>query len=224
MKTANGRIKTSKWLTLTFAICTAYLAILLSGCTSFQVAGEVQQGRRALIRGEPNLALPHFQRAAELDPNYIMNYSELQQSVWTYLGKTYYETGNLAEARKTLELAHSRYNWDQMAKLYLGLTLARDGDRQKGLTEVEAGLKGLHDWLDYMEQYNPDGPFWDPGKNLRRQIQTDLAMLSDKEMSTPEFISSAEWLGKQFEEEIDRAKRDQWNQETRDGDDDGRAD
>ena len=217
-----GAMKNAKWQTLTFAIYSAYFAILLSGCASFRVAGEIQQGRRALLRGESEVALPHFQRAAQLDPNYVMNYSPLQQSVWTYVGKTYYETGNLAEARKALERARSRYDWDQMARLYLGLTLARDGDQQRGLKEIEGGLKGLNDWLDYMEQYHPDGNFWDPGKNLRRHIQTDLAMLSGKDIRGPELISSAEMLGKKFEEEIDLAKRDQWDQETRDGDDDGR--
>ncbi len=219
MKTAKARMKNAKWRTLTLAIYSAYLAILFSACASFQIAGEIQQGRRALLRGDPKVALPHFQRASQLDPNYVMNYSPLQQSVWTYVGKTYYVTGNLAEARKALERARSQHDWDQMAKLYLGLTLARDGDRQRSLTETGASLSGLNDWLDYMEQYHPDGRFWDPGKNLRKGIQTQLAMISGKDIDWAKLITGGEWLGWEFEEEIDRARFDQWNEQTKGGDD-----
>jgi tetratricopeptide (TPR) repeat protein len=192
---------------------------VFSGCVAFQVGGEIQQGRRALLRGEPKAALPHFQRAAQIDPNYIMNYSPLQQSVWTYIGKAYYETGRFADARKALERARSQYEWDQMAKLYLGLTLARDGDRQRGLREIEAGLKRLHDWVDYMEQYHPDGRFWDPGRALRSAIERDLAMISTEDTRWTELLASAEWVGKEFEEEIDRAKMDRlWDERKDSGD------
>jgi hypothetical protein len=34
-----------------------------------------------------------------------------------------------------------------MAHLYLGLTLARQGERQRGMTEIESGMKGLYDWF-----------------------------------------------------------------------------
>lgn len=168
------------------------------------------------------MALPHFQRASQLDPDYILNFAPLTQGVWTYVGRSHYAMGNLAEARKALERARSRSEHDHFAKLYLGSVLARDGDRQRGLKEIEAGLQGLNDWLNRMEQYHPDGRFWDPGRYLRSEIQRDLATLSSKDIRGPELISSAEMLGKRLEEEIDLAKSDPWDQETRDGGDDSR--
>jgi len=168
------------------------------------------------------LALPHFRRASQLDPDYILNFAPLTQGVWTHVGRSHYAMGNLAEARKALERARSRSEHDHFAKLYLGSVLARDGDRQRGLKEIEAGLQGLNDWLNRMEQYHPDGRFWDPGRYLRSEIQRDLATLSSKDIRGPELISSAEMLGKRLEEEIDLAKSDQWDQETRDGGDDSR--
>ena len=192
--------------------------ILFYGCAALQVGGEIQQGRMALLRGEPKLALPHFQRASQLDPDYILNFAPLTQGVWTYVGRSYYDMGNLAEARKALERARSRSEHDHLAKLYLGLVLARDGDRERGLKEIQAGLRGLHDWLDYMEQYHPDGRFWDPGRDLRSEIQKGLTMLSGKDVRWPELISSGEMLGKKLEEEIDLVRRSQFLEQKEGGD------
>ncbi len=191
------------------------------GCAAFQVAGEIQQGRTALLRGEPKVALPHFQRAADLDPNYVLNFTPLYEGVWTYVGRAYYGTGNLGEARKALERARARSEHDHVAKLYLGLTLARGGDHQRGLKQIEAGLKGLDDWLNYIEQYHPDGRYWDPGRYLRSEIKKDLGMLSGKDIRWPELISSVEMLGIKLEEEIDFVRRSQVLEQTRgeDGED-----
>ena len=166
------------------------------------------------------MALPHFQRASQLDPDYILNFAPLTQGVWTYVGRSHYAMGNLAEARKALERARSRSEHDHLAKLYLGLVLARDGDRERGLKEIQAGLRGLHDWLDYMEQYHPDGRFWDPGRDLRSEIQKSLTMLSRKDVRWPELISSGEMLGKKLEEEIELVRRSQVLEQTK-GEDGG---
>ncbi len=205
---AKGKIKNAKWKILIFALCTLHFAIVLSGCVEFQVGGDIQQGRMALLYGDPKVALAHFQRASELDPDYLLNLSILPEGVWTYVGRAYYATGKLPDARKALEGASSRYEQDNLAKLYLGLVLARDGEQQRGLKEIEAGLKGLEDWLYHIEQYNPDGRFWDPARELRREIQRDRAMIGGKDVNWKELIASGEWLGREFEEEIDRVTRD----------------
>ena len=80
----------------------------LSGCLGFQVAGEVSRGRNQLMFGDPKVALAHFQRAAQLDPNYIMNFGVFQEGVRTYIGRAHYVTGNLPEARKALRAPSSR--------------------------------------------------------------------------------------------------------------------
>ena len=63
--------------------------------------------------------------------------------------------GKLPEAQKAFERARSRHNQDHLAKLYLGMVLGQDGDRPRGLREIEAGLRGLGDWLDDLERNLP---------------------------------------------------------------------
>ncbi|TMA10599.1 MAG: hypothetical protein E6J89_10175, partial [Deltaproteobacteria bacterium] len=70
--------------------------LLLSGCATFEIAGEIQSGRMALMKGDPQEALAHFQRAAQSDPNYIAG-NPLQQTVWTYVGRAYYTMGKLPD-------------------------------------------------------------------------------------------------------------------------------
>jgi tetratricopeptide (TPR) repeat protein len=183
--------------------------VLLSGCAGLQVSGEVQRGRKQLVTGNANAALGHFQRAAELDPNYVTDFTPLQQGVFTYVGKTYYTVGKLPEARKALEQAVSRHRDDYLARLYLGLALARDGNREGGLKEVTSGMRGIHDWLEWIDRNTQYGQYWDPGRKIRSQITTDLAMASGREFDLQGLMTSAEWVGRQMEEEIDLARRDQ---------------
>ncbi len=178
----------------------------LSGCVAFQVGGEIQSGRMALLYGDPHVALAHFQRAAELNPDYLYNFSLLNQGVWTYVGRASYAAGKWAEAREALERARSRYEQDHLAKLYLGLVLGRQQERGRGLAEIQIGLKGLGDWLDYIDQYHPDGRFWDPGKRLRSEIQRTLAVIGGRDFNWLELIAGGEWLGLEFEKEVDLAR------------------
>ena len=193
--------------------------LIISGCTSLHVGGGIQQGRRALFRGDAKAALPHFQYAAQLDPNYLINFAPLTEGVWTYNGRAYYEMKQFAEARKAFEKALSRTEQDHFARLYLGLVLGRDGDRQRGQREIETALKGFHSSLDYIAQNHPDGRFWDSTGELRSVIREQLASLSGKEPNWPELISSGEWLGQQLEEEIDLSRRLRRLEDTRDSDD-----
>ena len=206
----------------TFYFCLLPFALLvISGCTSFRVAGEVHTGRYALLKGKPEVAQSHFQRAAAMDPNYVYNFSPLEQSVWTYMGRAYYDSGKLPEARQALEKAVSKQEEDYLARLYLGLTMSRNGNRRTGLKEIEAGLKGVHDWLEHIESYTLYGEFWDPDRKIRSEIQTNLAMISGRDIDWQTLIHRGEWVGIQMEEEIDLARRDETYEHTMDGDDDG---
>jgi len=159
------------------------------------------------------VALAHFQRAAEMDPNYIMGFGVFQEGVWTYVGRANYATGKLPEARQALERALSRYQDDNLARLYLGLAVARDGDRQRGLKEIEGGMRGIYDWLEYITQAHrfSFGRFWDPRREIRSEIQGGLAMISGKDIDWQKLIASGEWVGAKMEDEIDRARRDEIN-------------
>ena len=194
---------------------------LVAGCATLQTGGEVQMGRSALLSGRPEDALVHFQRAAQLDPNYVTG-PIFKEGVWTYVGRASYETKNLTEARRALEDASNRHKDDYLANLYLGLTLARDGDRQRALTEIESGMKGLYDWLEYVSETHrySYGEFWDPQRKIRSQIHTDLAMLSNREIDWSKVIANGESLGTRMEEEIVRADREERFFKGRAGDND----
>lgn len=192
--------------------------VFFSGCVGYQAASEVQTGRRALLTGKTEAALPYFQRAVELDPNYITDFTPLREGAWTYVGRAYYDTGKFPEARKALEQALSRYNDDYLARLYLGMILARGGDRQQSLKEMQAGLRGIYDWLEYITYNTYYGHFWDPLREIRSEIQKTLTTASGRDVDLQRLVVDAEWLGKKMEEEIDLARRDEIKDRSRAGD------
>jgi tetratricopeptide (TPR) repeat protein len=185
-----------------------FLFSFLAACATIHVAGEVAPGREALLQENPKLALAHFKQAAEMDPDFYLNWSLLQQGVWTYVGRAYYGTGEMGEARSALEKATSRYSWDNMAKLYLGLVLLRENERARGLKEVDAGLLGLYDWIDYVNAKElPDGAYWDPGGFIKKRIDQTRGLIQAKDVAVPEVIAAGEYIGLRMEKEIDFAKQ-----------------
>ena len=110
------------------------LFVFLAGCASLQTGGEVQWGRQALLEGKNEAALGYFYSAAQRDPNYVYKTgSSPRQGVWSYVGRSEYLTGRFPDARKNLERAISSNREEDIARLYLGLTLASEGDRQARL-------------------------------------------------------------------------------------------
>ncbi len=107
-----------------------------------------------------------------------------------------------------------------MTKLYLEIVLGQDGDRPRGLREIEAGLRGLGDWLDYVERYETEGLYWDPGLYLRKEIQRILVMIECRDIDWSQLIANGELLGREFEQEIDESQK-QFEDALGDGDDDG---
>ena len=184
-----------------------------------QTATEVNSGRQAYITGNNEVANAYFRSAAQRDPNYIYG-TALRQGIWSYVGRTEYATGRFPQAREALDRALSANNDENIAiaRLYLGLTLARTGDRQKGLQEIEGGLKGMQSFLEYItETFRYSfGRFWDPGYEIRSAIKVDLAMISSRELDWQRLITESEWLGKMMEEEGDKARRQQAEEESRD--------
>jgi len=95
--------------------------------------------------------------------------------------------------------------------LYLGLTVVRQGDRQSGLREIEAGMKGISGFLDYITTQfaGSFGRFWDPGGNIRKTVDINLATIARGDIDWPTLISSGEALALNFEREADRARLDE---------------
>jgi tetratricopeptide (TPR) repeat protein len=186
------------------------LFVLLAGCASLQVGGDVATGRQALFAGNNETALGYFYTAAQKDPNYVYaTGSSPRQGVWSYVGRTEYLTGRLPQARQSLERSLAANKDEDLTRLYLGLTLAREGDRQRGLKEIEGGMRGISNWLDYINQTQrfSIGQFWDPDRDIRRAIQSDLAMISARDFDWQRLTADTEWLGIRMEQESDLARR-----------------
>jgi tetratricopeptide (TPR) repeat protein len=195
------------------------LILLLSGCAGFQAAREVNSGRQAYLIGNNEVAYAHFQKAAQVDPSYVYG-TALRQGIWSYVGRVNYDMGRLPQAREALERALTANREEDLARLYFGLALAREGDRQRGLKEIEGGLRGVHQWLEYVDQNQGAsfGRFWDPAREIRSAIQTDLGMISGRDIDWPKLIAAGEWVGKRMEVEDDRASRDETIDRNREND------
>ena len=194
------------------------LFVFLAGCTSLQTGGEVQSGRQALLEGKNEAALGYFYSAAQMDPNYVYTTgSSPRQGVWSYVGRSEYLTGRFPQARQNLERALSANQQEDIARLYLGLTLAREGDRQRGLKEIEGGMRGINSFLDYINQAQrySIGQFWDPDRDIRSAIQSNLAMISGKDLDWQRLTADTEWLGIRMEQESDLARRQDAQDKTR---------
>jgi tetratricopeptide (TPR) repeat protein len=181
------------------------VAVLSSviGCTTLQIDQNVQEGRNALLAGQPDIAVNYFSRAAESNPNYKTSYT-LRESVWTYLGRAYYETGKYQEARAALDKALATDKNDFVARLYLGMTLVRSNERERGLAEMATALNETHQWLETLTSESAAGAYWDPNRQIRKTIEKSLA----EKPTAIELIVTAQRVGKQLEEEISRSEQD----------------
>jgi tetratricopeptide (TPR) repeat protein len=177
------------------------LLLLISGCSG--VGGDVQAGRNALQTGRPNDAVGYLSRAAEADPNYRLPY-RVHPGVLTYLGRAYLETGRDREARQTLERAVTIQKDDPLAHLYLGIAMLKTGERERGRKELEDGLRLIDETLEYINEDRVYGFFWDPGMQIRNDIRGTLATKLDD----AQLIAAGERIGRAFDEEIDKARRD----------------
>jgi len=176
--------------------------LFVSACSS--VGGDVQAGRNALQIGHADDAVGYLTRAADTDPNYKIPY-RVPAGVLGYLGRAYLETGRDKEARQTLERAVSLAPDDPFAHLYLGIALLKTGERDWGRSEVENGLRAIDGTLEYISQDLVYGYFWDPNMEIRNDIRKTLAAKLDN----AQLAIAAERIGGQFDEEIDKARRDE---------------
>jgi tetratricopeptide (TPR) repeat protein len=99
------------------------------------VRDEVVEARRLRMSGDPEGAIPHLERALELDPNFSIAYGEL--------GLCYMRLTRMDEARKSLESA-IEHGPDSLTP-YLNLAeLLRGQDNQKAMDEVLRKASEVH--------------------------------------------------------------------------------
>ena len=208
MNSVKLRGQTTKIKINVFSFFIFNFALFLSGCASFEAGGNVQRGRYALLRGDSKLALQHFQRASEIDSSYAYRIGPMKEGVLTYVGRAQYANGDYKAAQKSLEQARTHHPDDSFAPLYLGLALSKDGDRQRGTKELQAGLTGLNDWLEYINRNSVDKAYWDPGSNIRSGIKQELARIDSKEINWTELIAGAERVDLELETEADEVRRE----------------
>lgn len=195
------------------------ILIPLTGCAAFQPSYELHKGRVALLGGMPDTAVAHFEQVTAMDGK--VRYSQLQEGAWTYLGRAYYDAKKYPEARQALERAVAINSEDGFARLYLGLTLARQGSHEAGQEEVLRGLKGLSDGLNYIAYNTPTGIYWDPTGQIRAELQSTHRDVTAANPNLDKLFGSLESLGITIEQEIDSARRDEsreWNRRSGGGD------
>lgn len=178
------------------------------GCAALRTGGQAQSGRQALIAGNPEHALAHFQQVAHANPEYVHQSGLFRQSIWTYLGRTQYKTGMLNEAAQSFQQALSVEPDDYLAMTQLGLVQARTGDRETGLRNIQRGMHGVHDFLEYMERGWPHQAFWDPRREIRSELEKNLDMIAGKSVDWEYLLSTAEWLAPRMESEMEAVRRD----------------
>ena len=193
--------------------------VLLAGCAAFNTAGQVQSGRRALLANDPELALPYFLEAAQADPNYVYQSVYFREGIWTYVGRSQYATKRYADARQSLERALKHDPNDQLARLYLGLTLVRSGEAARGTKEIRSAMRGLYDWLEFINRSRPFEAYWDPLREIRKAIEIHLdSGPGNDAVNSEQLIADAEWLANKMEDEIERVRQDERRQYERDFD------
>ena len=197
----------------------AFLSLVfVCGCASLKAGGDVAYGRRALVGGDYETSLGFFQSAIQTDPSFKYG-TAYQQGLLSYVGRSEYLSGRLPQAQQTLQKAVVANKDEDIARIYLGLTLIRMDSREAGLKDVETGMRGIHAWLDWVtETFRFSfGQYWDPARAIRSAIQSDLAMMSGRDLDWQRVIADGEWVAMRMEEEGDKARNDEQRDRQRDG-------
>ncbi len=126
-----------------FIVSTLIFPFLFGGCATLEVAREVQNGRRAMQLGNPKAAIPHFEAAAQLDPDYLTDFTLLDIGIWSYVGMAQFEEGEKGKALASFKQAKQRHREDHFARVFLGLVMSQNGDRRAGKGELVASTENI---------------------------------------------------------------------------------
>lgn len=90
-----------------------------------------------------------------------------------------------------------------------------ESSKAQGGKELATALSGLLAWLNDIVANSPQGRFWDPSREILKQIQLTQKQVTASPPDWDTVISNAEWLGYTLEEESDRAHRDEVTERNR---------
>jgi len=186
------------------SVCAMPLLLFLISCSpaTFQAGRDIMSGRNALLLGNPEAALPHFQAISQSNPNYINCAESFCVGIWTYLGRTYHELGNNQQALESLKRGKGLHRVDRFNQIYLGLVMAKAGQTTEGAAELEAGLKVLGTWLSGFAGRGSTGRYWDPGRRLQRAIADTRALLQPDRIDWDRVNRDVHSLALNFEQEV----------------------
>lgn len=193
----------------TALICGLLLLASVYGCAGSQAAQQIQEGRLALLTGNPAIAVQHFEQAAALDSK--NSGSPLGESAWTYLGRAYYGTMKYSLARQALDRALAQNKDDDIARLYVGLIGAREQMNETSRKQIQTGLQGVYDRIEYIKRFTFAGEFWDPSGQRSAELLALIKTVSAPQVDRSSVIPRIEQLGLKIENEVDQAQRDELN-------------
>ena len=193
--------------------------LLLAGCAAFTTGTQFNRAGARSWSTIPNGRCLIFLKRSSTDPNYVYRSVYFHEGIWTYVGRTQYATKRYAEARQSLERALSLDRDDLLARLYLGLTLVRSGDGAMGTKEILAGMKGIYDWIDYINRAHPFEAYWIRwGKFARRSSPICRARRAVIWLFPRGWSPMLSGFGNKMEDEIERVRQDEQRRYDRDFD------
>ena len=105
---------------------------------------------------------------------------------------------------------------DEIKKIRAETAGKNETQTARAAKELAVALAGLSDDLDTFLANSPQGRFWDPGGELRKEIRNGIALLSARDLDWKKIIANGEWLGEKLEEETYKAREDESKDTRRD--------
>lgn len=180
------------------------LSVLVSACTAaFHAKSAVGLGRQEMFRGQNQDALESFEAAARADPKFWFD-DDRPEGVLSYLGRAQYLNGQYAQARQSLERDLAQDPVNSLSRLYLGLTLVRLNEREKGLYDIVWGLTGIRHYINYVTKDAKDvRRFWDRHNQIRDAIAGAVKMAEAPSVNVNALIVVSERIALAWEQEPD---------------------
>jgi len=179
---------------------------VLVGCGTIEGGWDVDAGRKYLIQNEPGKALVAFRKVAQLEPGYVQQFTSFPENIWTYIGRSYYQLGELGKARSALQRSVEAHPRAILGHIYLGLVEMRQGESQRGLRTALTGLRLLQAWFKHIAS-SMYGSYWDP-KNAVRNEAASLIREIETNVRWQQVAPRLAALGPKMDAEIQLASQD----------------